>query len=126
MVARILGRYFSWLEFYQPISNKHRLRKILLDLTLHFSLDVNAIRDHASTFDDIQHLRAQIRCWENRDFDDTKLRMRLPAVVSKLCKAVNRNGGIAYIHCTAGLAKQNSNKSKLCSRICCKCVLPEN
>ncbi|PWA80045.1 phosphoglucan phosphatase DSP4, amyloplastic [Artemisia annua] len=42
--------------------------------------------------------------------------MRLPAVVSKLRKAVNRNGGIAYIHCTAGLAKQNSNKSKLCSR----------
>ena len=41
----------------------------------------------------------------NRDFDGTDLRMRLPAVVSKLHKAVNRNGGITYIHCTAGLGR---------------------
>lgn len=31
--------------------------------------------------------------------------MRLPAVVSILHKAVNRNGGITYIHCTAGLGR---------------------
>ncbi|PWA78969.1 phosphoglucan phosphatase DSP4, amyloplastic [Artemisia annua] len=66
----------------------------------YFSVDINAIREYASTFDDIQHLRAQIR-----DFDGTDLRMRLPAVVSKLHKAVNRNGGITYIHCTAGLGR---------------------
>ena len=41
----------------------------------------------------------------SRDFDGTDLRMRLPAVVSKLQKAVNRNGGITYIHCTAGLGR---------------------
>ncbi|PWA50247.1 phosphoglucan phosphatase DSP4, amyloplastic [Artemisia annua] len=66
----------------------------------YFSVDIDAIREYASTFDDIQHLRAQIR-----DFDGTDLRMRLPAVVSKLHKAVNRNGGITYIHCTAGLGR---------------------
>lgn len=66
----------------------------------YFSVDIDAIREYASTFDDIQHLRAPIR-----DFDGTDLRMRLPAVVSKLQKAVNRNGGITYIHCTAGLGR---------------------
>nr|GEX98340.1 phosphoglucan phosphatase DSP4, amyloplastic [Tanacetum cinerariifolium] len=66
----------------------------------YFSVDIDAIREYASTLDDIQHLRAQIR-----DFDGTDLRMRLPAVVSKLQKAVNRNGGITYIHCTAGLGR---------------------
>ncbi|GJS83585.1 phosphoglucan phosphatase DSP4, amyloplastic [Tanacetum coccineum] len=66
----------------------------------YFSVDIDAIREYASTLDDIQHLRAQIR-----DFDGTDLRMRLPAVVSKLHKAVNRNGGITYIHCTAGLGR---------------------
>uniref|UniRef100_A0A803MIR9 Tyrosine specific protein phosphatases domain-containing protein n=1 Tax=Chenopodium quinoa TaxID=63459 RepID=A0A803MIR9_CHEQI len=39
------------------------------------------------------------------DFDGFDLRMRLPAVVSKLYKAMNRNGGIAYIHCTAGMGR---------------------
>lgn len=41
----------------------------------------------------------------NRDFDAFDLRTRLPAVVSKLYKAVNRNGGVAYIHCTAGMGR---------------------
>lgn len=41
----------------------------------------------------------------NRDFDGFDLRMRLPVVVSKLYKAINRNGGIAYIHCTAGMGR---------------------
>jgi len=31
--------------------------------------------------------------------------MRLPAVVSKLYKAINSNGGVTYIHCTAGLGR---------------------
>ncbi|KAL6586306.1 Phosphoglucan phosphatase DSP4, chloroplastic [Orobanche minor] len=31
--------------------------------------------------------------------------MRLPAVVSKLHSAINRNGGVTYIHCTAGLGR---------------------
>ncbi|KAI3520393.1 hypothetical protein L1887_09787 [Cichorium endivia] len=66
----------------------------------YFSVDINSIREYASTFDDIEHLRAEIR-----DFDGTDLRIRLPAVVSKLHKAVNRNGGVTYIHCTAGLGR---------------------
>ncbi|KAJ9545658.1 hypothetical protein OSB04_025365 [Centaurea solstitialis] len=66
----------------------------------YFSVDIGAIREYASTFDDIQHLRAEIR-----DFDAYDLRLRLPYVVSKLHKAVNRNGGITYIHCTAGLGR---------------------
>lgn len=66
----------------------------------YFDVDINAIREYASTFDDIQHLRAEIR-----DFDTFDLRLRLPAVVSKLHKAVNRNGGVTYIHCTAGLGR---------------------
>lgn len=40
-----------------------------------------------------------------RDFDAFDLRMRLPAVVSKLYKAINRNGGVTYVHCTAGLGR---------------------
>ncbi|KAL8551679.1 hypothetical protein ACS0TY_000665 [Phlomoides rotata] len=31
--------------------------------------------------------------------------MRLPAVVSILHKAIKRNGGVTYIHCTAGLGR---------------------
>ena len=31
--------------------------------------------------------------------------MRLPALVSKLYKAINRTGGVTYIHCTAGLGR---------------------
>lgn len=41
----------------------------------------------------------------SRDFDAFDLRMRLPAVVSKLYKAINQNGGVTYIHCTAGLGR---------------------
>lgn len=41
----------------------------------------------------------------SRDFDAFDLRMRLPAVVSKLHKAINRNGGVTYVHCTAGLGR---------------------
>jgi protein-tyrosine phosphatase len=40
-----------------------------------------------------------------RDFDAFDLRLRLPAVISKLHKLVNHNGGVTYIHCTAGLGR---------------------
>ncbi|EYU39691.1 hypothetical protein ABFS82_06G181500 [Erythranthe guttata] len=66
----------------------------------YFGVDIGAIREYANSFDDIQHVRAEIR-----DFDAFDLRMRLPAVVSTLHKAVERNGGVAYIHCTAGLGR---------------------
>lgn len=66
----------------------------------YFSVDINAIREYAKTCRDIQHLRAEIR-----DFDAFDLRSRLPAVVSKLYKAINRNGGVTYVHCTAGLGR---------------------
>ncbi|CAK9161149.1 unnamed protein product [Ilex paraguariensis] len=66
----------------------------------YFGVDISAIREYANTCDDIEHLRAEIR-----DFDAFDLRMRLPAVVSKLHKAINRNGGVTYVHCTAGLGR---------------------
>ncbi|KAG6758562.1 hypothetical protein POTOM_038921 [Populus tomentosa] len=66
----------------------------------YFGVDIGAIRDYAKACGDIQHLRAQIR-----DFDAFDLRIRLPAVVSKLHKAINQNGGVTYIHCTAGLGR---------------------
>ncbi|KAM7526833.1 hypothetical protein LguiA_016735 [Lonicera macranthoides] len=66
----------------------------------YFGVDITAIRKYANKFNNIQHLRAEIR-----DFDAFDLRRRLPAVVSKLHKAVNRNGGVTYIHCTAGLGR---------------------
>ncbi|KAG4997921.1 hypothetical protein JHK82_028697 [Glycine max] len=66
----------------------------------YFGVDINAIREYAKTCNDIQHLRAEIR-----DFDAFDLRRRLPAVVSKLYKAINSNGGVTYIHCTAGLGR---------------------
>lgn len=43
--------------------------------------------------------------WCGRDFDGFDLWKRLPAVVSKLDKAINQNGGVTYIHCTAGLGR---------------------
>lgn len=66
----------------------------------YFGVDINAIRKYAQSYNDIEHIRAEIR-----DFDGYDLRIRLPAVVSTLFKAVNRNGGITYIHCTAGLGR---------------------
>ncbi|KAI5399486.1 phosphoglucan phosphatase DSP4, amyloplastic [Lathyrus oleraceus] len=66
----------------------------------YFGVDINAIREYAKTFNDIQHLRAEIR-----DFDSFDLRKRLPAVISILYKAVKSNGGVTYIHCTAGLGR---------------------
>ncbi|KAB2033531.1 hypothetical protein ERO13_D04G021000v2 [Gossypium hirsutum] len=66
----------------------------------YFGVDIGAIQDYAKKCGDIEHIRAQIR-----DFDAFDLRMRLPAVVSMLHKAVNRNGGVTYIHCTAGLGR---------------------
>ncbi|GER51237.1 dual specificity protein phosphatase (DsPTP1)family protein [Striga asiatica] len=66
----------------------------------YFGVDIAAIREYANSCGDIQHLRAEIR-----DFDAFDLRMRLPKVVSKLQKAINRNGGVTYIHCTAGLGR---------------------
>ncbi|GAB4849205.1 Phosphoglucan phosphatase DSP4, chloroplastic [Ancistrocladus abbreviatus] len=66
----------------------------------YFGVDINAIREYAQGYDEIEHIRGEIR-----DFDGFDLRMRLPAVVSKLFEAINRNGGVTYIHCTAGLGR---------------------
>lgn len=53
-------------------------------------------------------LYSWLMIWFSRDFDAYDLRMRLPAVVAKLYKAVNRNGGVTYVHCTAGLGRAPS------------------
>ncbi|WCJ19217.1 Phosphoglucan phosphatase DSP4 amyloplastic [Euphorbia peplus] len=66
----------------------------------YFGVDIKSIQEYAKECGDIQHVRAEIR-----DFDAFDLRVRLPAVVSKLSKAVNQNGGVTYIHCTAGLGR---------------------
>lgn len=66
----------------------------------YFGVDIGAIQDYAKQCEDIEHVRAEIR-----DFDAFDLRMRLPAVVSKLHRAINRNGGVTYVHCTAGLGR---------------------
>ncbi|OVA17908.1 Dual specificity phosphatase [Macleaya cordata] len=66
----------------------------------YFGVDITAIQEYAKQCGDIQHVRAEIR-----DFDAFDLRMRLPAVVSKLYKAIKSNGGVTYIHCTAGLGR---------------------
>ncbi|XP_039022914.1 phosphoglucan phosphatase DSP4, amyloplastic-like isoform X1 [Hibiscus syriacus] len=66
----------------------------------YFGVDIGAIQDYAKECGNIEHIRARIR-----DFDAFDLRMRLPAVVSTLYKAINRNGGVTYIHCTAGLGR---------------------
>ncbi|CAI9091231.1 OLC1v1026199C1 [Oldenlandia corymbosa var. corymbosa] len=66
----------------------------------YFDVDIKAIREYARQCGDIQHLRAPIR-----DFDGFDLRKRLPAVVGILHKAINSNGGVTYIHCTAGLGR---------------------
>ncbi|XP_050210145.1 phosphoglucan phosphatase DSP4, amyloplastic [Mercurialis annua] len=66
----------------------------------YFGVDINAIRDYAEKCGDIQHVRAEIR-----DFDAFDLRIRLPAVISILNRAINKNGGVTYIHCTAGLGR---------------------
>ncbi|GFQ00342.1 phosphoglucan phosphatase dsp4 amyloplastic [Phtheirospermum japonicum] len=74
----------------------------------YFGIDIAAIQEYAKNCGDIQHLRAQIR-----DFDAFDLRMRLPAVVSKLEKGIRQiNGGITYIHCTAGLGRAPTTASK--------------
>ncbi|KAH0686886.1 hypothetical protein KY284_017439 [Solanum tuberosum] len=66
----------------------------------YFGVDIEAIREYANKCGDIEHLRAEIR-----DFDAFDLRLRLPAVIRKLNNAINRNGGVTYIHCTAGLGR---------------------
>jgi protein-tyrosine phosphatase len=66
----------------------------------YFGVDIKAIQEYAKSCDDIHHIRARIR-----DFDGFDVRMRLPSVVSTLYKAINQNGGVSYIHCTAGLGR---------------------
>ncbi|XP_028092427.1 phosphoglucan phosphatase DSP4, amyloplastic-like isoform X9 [Camellia sinensis] len=45
----------------------------------YFGVDITGIREYADTYDDIQHLRAEIR-----DFDAFDLRMQLPAVLAHM------------------------------------------
>ncbi|XP_022892567.1 phosphoglucan phosphatase DSP4, amyloplastic-like isoform X3 [Olea europaea var. sylvestris] len=73
----------------------------------YFGVDISAIREYANSCSDVQHLRAEIR-----DFDAFDLRMRLPSVVSKLHEAINQNGGVTYVHCTAGLGRAPAVVSK--------------
>ncbi|MCH88985.1 phosphoglucan phosphatase DSP4 chloroplastic-like, partial [Trifolium medium] len=51
------------------------------------------------------HTQFQIAYCPDGDFDSFDLRKRLPAVISKLYKAIKSNGGVTYIHCTAGLGR---------------------
>ncbi|KAK1308370.1 hypothetical protein QJS10_CPA09g01829 [Acorus calamus] len=69
----------------------------------YFSVDIGAIKEYAKKCSDIEHCHVEVR-----DFDAFDLRMKLPIIVSKLCKAIRRNGGVTYIHCTAGLGRAPS------------------
>ncbi|KAK1283555.1 hypothetical protein QJS10_CPB21g00301 [Acorus calamus] len=69
----------------------------------YFSVDIGAIKEYAKQCSDIEHYHIEVR-----DFDSFDLRMRLPVIVSKLSKAIRRNGGVTYIHCTAGLGRAPS------------------
>ncbi|XP_042395298.1 phosphoglucan phosphatase DSP4, amyloplastic-like isoform X2 [Zingiber officinale] len=69
----------------------------------YFGVDISAIREYAFKCGDIEHIRAEIR-----DFDAFDLRIRLPAVVSKLYNSIKRNRGVTYVHCTAGLGRAPS------------------
>ncbi|KAK1261213.1 hypothetical protein QJS04_geneDACA002163 [Acorus gramineus] len=69
----------------------------------YFSVDIGAIKEYAKQCSDIEHYHVEVR-----DFDSFDLRMRLPIIVSKLSKAIRRNGGVTYIHCTAGLGRAPS------------------
>ncbi|KAM3316665.1 hypothetical protein ACQJBY_034669 [Aegilops geniculata] len=66
----------------------------------YFGVDIRAIQDYCLECKDIEHCREEVR-----DFDAFDLRLRLPAVISKLYKLASHNGGITYIHCTAGLGR---------------------
>ncbi|XP_020572379.1 phosphoglucan phosphatase DSP4, amyloplastic [Phalaenopsis equestris] len=66
----------------------------------YFGVDIQEIEDYAEKCENIEHIRAEIR-----DFDGFDLRMRLPTVVSRLHKAIKNNGGVTYVHCTAGLGR---------------------
>ncbi|BBM99425.1 hypothetical protein MPTK1_1g21210 [Marchantia polymorpha subsp. ruderalis] len=66
----------------------------------YFSVDIEAIINHAKEVDGIEHIRAQIR-----DFDPYDLRQRLPQVIATLYQATKKNEGTAYVHCTAGLGR---------------------
>ncbi|XP_078155662.1 dual specificity protein phosphatase (DsPTP1) family protein isoform X2 [Carex rostrata] len=66
----------------------------------YFGVDIAAIQEYALKCGDIEHCRAEIR-----DFDAFDLRLRLPAVVSILHTLIKRNGGVTYIHCTAGMGR---------------------
>nr|XP_025880475.1 phosphoglucan phosphatase DSP4, amyloplastic-like [Oryza sativa Japonica Group] len=72
----------------------------ILNQFRYFGVDICAIQEYCLQCKDIEHCRAEIR-----DFDAFDLRLRLPAVISKLHKLVNHNGGVTYIHCTAGLGR---------------------
>lgn len=66
----------------------------------YFGVDISSIQQHAKEYDELQHIRAEIR-----DFDAFDLRMRLPTVVGILLKSIRKGQGITYIHCTAGLGR---------------------
>ncbi|WP_147279408.1 hypothetical protein, partial [Acinetobacter baumannii] len=51
----------------------------------YFGVDIGAIQRRAEDYNELQHIRAEIR-----DFDAFDLRMKLPAVVGKLLTAVKR------------------------------------
>lgn len=61
----------------------------------YFGLDLAPIL--AACAGRIDHVRRPLR-----DFDAHSLRMGLPAAVAALQRSMQRQGGTAYIHCTAG------------------------
>lgn len=65
----------------------------------YFNIDIAAIQARCKERGDIKHVRFPVR-----DFDPFDLRCRLPKAVARLALAHEPRCGIAYIHCTAGMA----------------------
>jgi hypothetical protein len=65
----------------------------------YFSLDTAPVAARAAERG-VAHLRHAVR-----DFDPHSLRRRLPGAVALLARTVEKQGGAAYVHCTAGLGR---------------------
>uniref|UniRef100_A0A0E0CTS4 Uncharacterized protein n=1 Tax=Oryza meridionalis TaxID=40149 RepID=A0A0E0CTS4_9ORYZ len=79
----------------------------------YFGVDICAIQEYCLQCKDIEHCRAEIR-----DFDAFDLRLRLPAVISKLHKLVNHNGGLAYMFWILGYSLNEGHQLLQSKRAC--------
>lgn len=67
----------------------------------YFALDLNPIINRCnSKGNSVDHIRHRIR-----DFDPISLRIELPGAVAAFAQSASKQGGTAYVHCTAGMGR---------------------